>query len=191
MASSRAFAALLLSAGAATTGAVETQALLDLARLTVPIAPQPLTCRLAPSPVEPPQPKAGDRVRLGLWSGLPISGNPCMDTDLEVATEVRERVLPPPRLPDGPPLSRADLRKFRARAAEDVVESYVAVYVDFAFQLTTVYGLRLRAGQRRPAVGEKSNELLRWAGPDLVVVVAGSGFCADPVLEHVAATIKP
>ena len=173
------------------SGAVEAQAPFDLARLTVPAESQPLTCRLASSPVEPKQPKPGEQVTGGLWTGLPIPGNPYLGTDLAVATELRERVLPPPRIPDGPPLSRADLGRFRARAAEDVVESYVAVYLDPAFQLTTVYGLRLRAGQERTAVRQSSTELLRWAGPTVVVVVAGSGLCANPVLKHVVATIKP
>ena len=190
VASSRAFAVLLI-AGAANTGAVDVEAPLDLARLTVPAASQPLICRLAPSPVEPPQPKAGDHIRIGLWSGMPISTNPYLGADLVVAIEVRERILPPQRLPDGPPLSRADLQRFRARAAADVVESYVAAYVDSAFQVTTVYGLRLRASQQPPAGSKMRNELLRWAGPDVFVVVAGTGFCVDSVLNHVETTIKP
>lgn len=157
----------------------------------MPPASLPLICRPAPSPVEPLQPKAGDRVRVGLWSGLPIPTNPYLGADLVVATEVRERTLRPQRLPDGPPLSRGDLQRFRARAAEDVAESYVGAYVDSAFQVITVYGLRLRAGQQRSPAGDMPHELFRWVGPDVLVVVAGTGFCADPVLEHVATTIKP
>ncbi len=127
---------------------------------------------------------------MGLWDGLPISSNPWFGPDREVAAAVRESIIAPMRLPDGPPLWPAELRSWRIRAADDVAITYVAFYADNERRPINVYAVEFRdlapLSAHQPVA---RGELWRRVAGQRVVVVSGSGFCADPVLEHVATVV--
>src|SRR5687768_15642469 len=109
------------------TSAVQTQTNTTLQQLTVPAERLPAGCTLSPAPA---QSIDGQHVRGGLWAGLPISRNPWVGTDRQIIASIRERVDPPSELPDGPPLSRAELARARLRLADGVEAGYAAVYLD-------------------------------------------------------------
>lgn len=167
------------------------QARVDFATLT--LAPDRLSasCRISRSESDATSARR-PAVRRDPWAGLPIPTNPYVGPDRSVAVVVRERLLGAPEVPDGPPLSGAELRRFRARSADDVVESYVAFYSDSQGRQVGVYGVRGPAQSQSPRPARTlSAEAFRSAAGDALVVVVGDGQCLNLVLPHVTAVVRP
>ena len=125
-----------------------------LERLTVPFQQLPAECRLTSSDSV----HVDGKVRGGLWAGLPITGNPWVGSDVQIVAAIRERTEPPYPVPDGPPMTRAELARTRLRLAEGVEAAYAAVYADAAERLVIVTAFTLVS---TPAIvakvtGEKS-----------------------------------
>ena len=162
------------------------QAEIDLASLTVPQGRLVPSCELSPSPTVA---LGGDRVRGGLWGGLPR--NPWMGAEPSVVAEMRERVATSPPVPDGPPLSRAELARFRAQLAEDVEGAYGAVYTETGTHLITVNAVRFKDAPVPNGPGRMSipGGSVRLARGRTVVVVFGQGGCFDAIAAYLTEVI--
>ena len=162
--------------------AMRGQARLALEALTVPPNRLPEGCAMPPSDYIQ---LSANRVQGGLWAGLPITSNPWIGADRKIVAAVRDRVAAPSRLPDGPPLSGGELRRFRLQLAADVAEAYAGVYYDEANGSgSVVYAARFT----RTPVPEStrgSRDALRIVHNDTVVVVSGSGPCFEAVAGYV------
>src|SRR5712675_1433750 len=149
---------------------IQGQDTMALASLTVPQNRLISGCSLSPSDTTS---LGGNRIRGGLWAGLPISSNPWRGNDPSTVAAIRERVVASPPPPDGPPLSRAELARFRLQLAEDVEEAYAAIYLDAGRNLVGVYAVRFK---RAPGLGSRAAETsgasVRLARGDTVVVVS-------------------
>jgi hypothetical protein len=183
---------LLMLVGALTLGQGNASPALPLNRLTVPLQELGTDCMLVPSPSE----RINDSTfRGGLWAGLPIDSNPWEGVDQTVITDIRERLDQPVRVPDGPPLDRRQLLKFRSMLADGVAEGYAAIYRDQqTSDLITVYALRLQPNQpvdnianRLPSGDAKQ---ARFVNGQLVTVVRGSGRCFERVVEHISGVLR-
>ena len=149
------------------------QGALFLEDLTVPQPRLVSGCRLAVSPaVATPE----GRVRGGLWAGLPIPNNPWRGSDRAILAAIRERVVSPSPLPDGPPLTAAATSQLRLQRAEDVEEGYAAIY-EGSDSLVTVYGLRFTSDRvpELPVQYPRSPGTFRSVRGRTVVVVSGNG----------------
>jgi hypothetical protein len=157
------------------------QEVIALASLTVPSNQLPQGCSLPPSDKVP---SADNGFRLGLWAGLPITSNPWRGDKPSVVAAIREHVADSPPLPDGPPLTRAELSRFRQQLADDVAEAYAAIYRGDEPGSTIVYAVRFKSGPV-PAPPSGSRNSLRIVRGDTVVVVSGTGPCFEAVAIHV------
>jgi hypothetical protein len=82
----------MLAAAATETAWAHGQGGFPLADLTVPADRLPTGCGLSPSPWIR---SSDNRVRSGLWAGLPISSNPWTGTDRAIVASIVERVIDP------------------------------------------------------------------------------------------------
>ena len=160
--------------------------LLALADLTVPPGRLPSGCALSPSPTI----RIGNnQTRTGLWTGLPIASNPWTGTDRAIVVAILERVIDPPPLPDGPPLARAELARFRSRLADDVEEAYAAIYADGDRDLVTVTAVRYtdasQVPSRRNAVRANPGSIRLTADRTVLVVSGQDGPCLQAIGAHV------
>jgi hypothetical protein len=156
------------------------QGTIALASLTVPQNRLAAGCSLPPSDTIPLD---GNRIRGGLWAGLPISSNPWHGDDRSVVGAIRERVAASPPLPDAPPLSRAELARFRLQLAEDVQEAYAAIYADAGTDRAIVYAVKFkRTPVPDPPYGAR--ESVRIVRGDTVVVASGTGPCFEAVAAY-------
>ena len=145
------------------------EAQFPLEALTVRGETLPAGCVVVPSNT---QELDRNRVRTGLWAGLPISTNPWTGNEPTVVIAIRERLQPAARMVDGPPLSKRELARARMRLAEDVEAAYVAVYTDADDQLITVYALRFTTD---------TEVVTRVTGP--------AGECRDAVMHHIKSVV--
>jgi hypothetical protein len=112
---------------------------ISLRDFTVPSERLPNGCVLAPAPFVR---ESGNRVRGGLWAGLPIDRNPWVGSDPVITAAIRERIAPPARLPDGPPLNPSELARYRLALADGIAQSYAAIYqASDSTALIVVYAL--------------------------------------------------
>jgi len=173
-----------MSAAAFVSVAAQSTSLSDL---TVPDNLLRPDCIISPTPTVRVEP---NRVRGGLWAGLPIDRNPWIGSDRAITATIRERIDPPRRMPDGPPLSAAELARFLLGLADGVERSYAAVYAGATGEpLVTVYALefptdqdanRFRA-ELRPSPSADIFSLSR-----IVAVVAGPhNACRTAIADHV------
>jgi hypothetical protein len=166
--------------------AVRLQAQSDsvLERLTVPKFRLPPGCELSPSKFVH---EANGQVRAGLWADLPIPGNPWRGSDRPIVATLSEAVTTPPRMPDGPPLSRAEMVRFRLAQADDVDEAYAAIYLEDGTTIVTVVALTFTetaftAVERRKP---RSPEQVRFMRDRTAIVVSGSrGRCFESVASY-------
>jgi hypothetical protein len=145
-------------------------------------------CRLPPAAVES---IGGNQVRLGLWDGLPISSNPWTGTDTSIAAAIVERIDPPSALPDGPPLSRTELARFRARLADDVESAYAAVYADTSSRVV-VLGVRYTGRRARPPMRSHADGASPFRvefGRSVILVSASESPCSDVIRRHIAEVV--
>ena len=150
--------------------------------LTVPQNLLPAGCDLPASDVIS---LGGNRIRGGLWAGLPISNNPWHGSDRNVLAVIRERVAASPLVADGPPLTGKAVARFRLQTAEDVAEAYAAVYRDEADTIgTVVYAARFTRTPV-PELPRGARAAERLVRGDLVVVISGSGPCSGAVTAYV------
>ena len=181
-----AFIVVMLAAAANETAWAHSRGGFPLADLTVPAERLPTGCGLSPSP--------SIRMRAGLWAGLPISSNPWTGTDRGIVASIVERVIDPPRIPDGPPPTNSELARFRLRLADDVEEAYAAVYTDGGPSLISVNAVRYvdaaeltslrNSGRMRPG----SFRLM--AGRTLLTVSGDDGPCLQGVSAHVKEVVN-
>lgn len=157
---------------------------LSTERFAIPDSRLPTGCHLSVP--------ESDRVRnrSGTNLGLSMPTNPWSGADSRLRATVRERLVSPVRLPDGPPLSGAELARFNASLVEDVVEAYAAIYRDATGHDATVYALRFVDG-RMPKLRAAPAGGFRFLGDDSVIVVAGGGACADAIGAYVARAQQP
>jgi hypothetical protein len=169
---------------------------LALRELTVPQERLPSGCAAAPSDTVD---VGGNRVRSGLWAGLPIDTNPWTGNDRQVVAAIRERMVGPVRVPDGPPPTRRELSQYRLQLAEGVEEAYAAVYrqSDPGLGLILVYGSKLsdaRAALERSGLeGATANpKILRLTIGSAVVVLHGDGgACARAIGAYLQSLARP
>jgi hypothetical protein len=158
---------------------------LALADLTVPPDRLPSGCALSTAPTV----RIGNQVRSGLWAGLPISTNPWIGADRATVAAIVERVIDPPPVPDGPPLTKGELARFRSRLADDVEAAYAAIYADGDSTLVTVHAVRYTDASLVPS--RRSSYRARPGGLRLtvdrtVLAVSGTnGACSQAVITHV------
>src|SRR5262249_22580328 len=111
-----------------------------LGDLTVPSDRLPQGCALSPSASVR---ESANRVRGGLWAGLPIRSNPSTSSEPSVIAAIRVRITGPLVTRDPPALSEHGLARFQLQLADGIDEAYAAVYLEFETQeLVTLYGLR-------------------------------------------------
>jgi hypothetical protein len=114
---------------------------LSLADLTVPPGRLLPGCTINPRVSET---SADGKVANGLWAALPISSNPWQGTDSVVTGQIHERMFGRP-ISDAPLASRREMAMSRLKAADEMVESYAAVYREAtSHALTTVAAVRFR-----------------------------------------------
>jgi hypothetical protein len=171
-----AFLAMLLttSLGAQQVASVTAQ------DLTVPSERLPENCQLAPAPSITDGP---NRVRGGLWGGLPLPSNPWAGTDAPLAAKIRELVEGGRRMADGPPSSRADMARQRLRLAEDIEGAYAAFYTTTGDTLVSVFAIRLTARGSSDSDTNLLENRMR-IGPFVAVHSGDGGECHDRVASH-------
>jgi hypothetical protein len=101
---------------------------------------------------------------------------------------ISERVAPPSRLPDGPPLNPSQFAEFRLHLADGMNASYAAFYFDAAAnELVEVYGLEFPTASDAIKFRAESRAEPRqpswWAVPygPILVTVFGNSDCARAV----------
>ena len=162
------------------TPVARTQDRIAFDTLTVPPANLPQGCALS-SPRE-----AG--------IGMAIPSNPWLGNDPSIVIPIRERVGRPTQVPDGPPLSRSELARFRSRLAEDVLEAYMAVYKDSSTEdsrLISVYAVRF-SGPAEPRVQRNRDARggsLQIVRDDTVILLTGRGACFDAVATFITSVL--
>ena len=164
--------------------AVFAQEAARLSDLTVSSQRLPEGCLLSPTPSEKLE---GNRVRSGLWAGLP--SDPWIGTDAVQVASIASVFAPPARMPDGPPLNNREAALFRLRLAEGIEEGYEAVYsLGDNGNLLIVYGLRfptVAAAQsflRQSRFAQNPNAI--QAGSIVALASSPPGDCLDAVLSH-------
>ena len=160
------------------------QSEIQLNALTVPEDRLGSECRLSPSSTVPIE---GNRVRAGLWAGLPISSNPWQGDERATVAAIRERLEVTPAPPDGPPMSRPELAQFRLKLADDVEEAYAAVYADAGPRLVTVYAVRFKEPRDAPQTRTKASAGAGFRfvrGRTAVVMTGAPGTCLEVVGGH-------
>ena len=169
---------------ALTPTGVEGQSSLTLDRLTVPTDRLVPGCGLPPSNTVRLGPT---KVRGGLWAGLPITSNPWSGDDRSIVAAIRERVVGSPPLPDGPPLSRPELVRFRLQLADDVEQAYAAIYGDGGRNLVTVHAVTFNEATEADALRARDSLPGRIFIPDrTIAAVSGVGLCFEAVANYVS-----
>ena len=135
-----------------------------LAALTVPAEKLPTGCALA---AKDTLQLDGGKVRSGMWAGLPIPANPWTGSDEAIVAAIRERIEPPARVVDGPPLTPRERARFRLGLAEGVEAAYAAFYVEDDQRVIGVYAVKLAN-----AVAITTR------------VIGADGACRDAILAH-------
>lgn len=153
---------------------------IDLVTLTAPPGRLTSGCSLSPSPTV----TIGNQIRGGLWGGLP--SNPWTGTERSIVANITEQVMGSPALPDGPPLSRAELARFRLRWADDVESAYGAVYTKADMHVATVDAVRLKSMPANRPRGNPGARLQLVHGRT-VVALFGEG---DPCFDALAAYLR-
>lgn len=166
---------------------VASQLPVRLESLTFPSERLPSGCMLSPSPTAA---AAGNRIREGLWDNLPITTNPWVGTDRSIIATIRERVEGPVvAFPDGPPLSRSELSRFRLALADGVEEGYAAVYT-FESRLIVAYGLRFAGTQKNVGFPNKPRLNGIRIGPIVAYLDGDRGPCSQAIGAHLRALAK-
>jgi hypothetical protein len=158
------------------------QDLKGLDELTLPTSRLPAGCHLSAAPSRP---ATGDRVQGGLWAGLPITSNPWTGGERPIVAAIRERLDGPTMLPDGPPLERRELEKFRAHLADGVEVAYAAIYSSDNPGLVVVYAVRF-ASERSTAAAVRATARtgLRFVSGRTLVGVSGDSSCFPAVATY-------
>jgi len=169
-------------------------AIAALGDLTVPPERLPAGCALSPSASIR---ESGNRIRTGLWAGLPIRTNPATSSEPSLIVAIRERIEGARVTPDAPALTARGLARFRIQLADGIEEAYAAIYrEEDTLQLVTVHGLRFEdelaatdfwngaASAKNPrAIGARSGSI--------VAVAAGPrGACLDAVGAHLKSALQ-
>ena len=147
--------------------------------LTVPQDRLPAGCTLSPTASVHLD---GNRVRGGLWAGLPIPTNPWTGGDRQVVASIRERMAGPTLVPDGPPPTAREISGYRLRLADGVEEAYAAIYLmQSEPTLIVVYASRF-ADTKRPFYPPSTASNHRFEiGPIDAVVSGDGGQCSQAV----------
>ncbi len=144
--------------------------------LTVPNEHLPSGCALAPADSVRLE---GNRVRGGLWAGLPIPTNPWTGTDRPIIASIRERMDGPPLVPDGPPLTARELSRYRLQLADGVEEAYAAIHMQPEPNLIVVYASRSASTKTFDILSDtrafKDPRVMRLQIGPIVAVVSGDG----------------
>jgi len=126
----------------------------------------------------------------GLGGSLAIPHNPWIGSDPELVAQVRARVVGPVRMPDGPPLSATEARRFQ-HANSDGVLAYVAAY-ERGTQRVLVHALQSAhligswPDEPRPRVSADGTRVVRIQDAGVWVLISGSsGPCFESVTRHV------
>lgn len=176
--------ALLFAGSHSTPLALDTtrsQDSFELRQLTVPPDRLPAGCRL--------QPADSKRLVSGPWAPLSVMTNPWEGDDRAVVARIRERMVPPTRVPDGPPVTAADLARMRLRAADDVEAAYVASYADADKRLLDVLAVRFAKEIPRGAAPQTGEPGRRISSGRTLMLVTGDGSCADAVAAYLAEVV--
>ena len=157
---------------------------IDLARLTVPSGRLTPGCVLSPAPTVA---LGNNQVRGGLWGGLPR--NPWTGAERAIVADIAEHVFGSPPLPDGPPLSTAELARFRLRFADDVSEAYGAVYTNAEMHLVTVNAVRLKTTQASRPRGNPGARLQLVHGRTVAALFGEGDACFDAIAKYLKETM--
>jgi hypothetical protein len=127
----------------------------------------------------------GNRIRGGLWAGLPIPSNPWTGTDRSIIASIRERMDGPPQEPDGPPLDRRAAARYRLGLADGVEEAYAAIYVTQSEPtLVVLYASRYAATERTFHPSRTVPNHRFQIGPIEAVVSGDGGQCSQAVVAY-------
>ena len=161
------------------------QSSLQLDTLTVPPSRLVPGCALSPAPFLRLD---NNRMVTGLWADLPISTNPWSGDDRSISGKIRERVALAPMLPDGPPLSRSELARFRFELADDVERAYAAFYADEGWPPIAVYAVTFKATPiPQPPLNPAWNGDVRLVHDRTAVLLSGRlGPCSRAVGAYLA-----
>jgi hypothetical protein len=96
---------------------------------------------------------ATDKPVIGFNQRIQVDSNPWRGTDRRILTSIREVMYGSPRLPDGPPLSAAELSRFFVRLADGIEEGYVAAYQQRDSEDLEVRALTFSTGKPFPRRG--------------------------------------
>jgi hypothetical protein len=165
---------------------------ITMEQLTVPPAWLPPECMIAPDTVRSPENPSGARY----WVGFNIPANPWIGTAPSSIVEVRERMDPPPLIPDGPPLIGRERAAYRNRLANGIDEAYAAIYATSPSarnaKIVVVYAVRYAdpaSAQTQPNHREAANPgIARFTIGAIDVLIRGDGgVCFQSVKAHVKA----
>jgi hypothetical protein len=174
-------AAGLLLAQAAAFGQASDVRLTDL---TVPAARLPEGCVL-------PKVESPDERRV---TSVPANAtNPWTPTEDRGKAQLYRVIQGASRVPDGPPMTAGDLRRFEGKVIDDIEEAYMAVYAGPGEANIRVFALKYKSPQRE---FERTHRPYRvgasyTAGRVVAVIEAGArGPCFDAVDAHLRAIVK-
>jgi hypothetical protein len=164
-------------------GAAQGREAIPMSALTATQDRLPAGCALTPNRTER---FADGRILGGLWGGLPIPANPWSGMDRPRIATIRERIDGPPLTPDAPPLTRAELARFRMVLADGVDEGYAAFYRPSQGDVIGVYGLKFKEAEtnRHPPSRSRSQNLIS-IGLVTAFVAGNDSPCFRAVSAHV------
>ena len=159
------------------TLAAQGQAEIDLARLTVPESRLATACTLTRPSVAP---QIGLSTNAGFW--LVNFQNPWHGVDVLMIATIRETIEGSSPQPDGPPLSAGEIKRFRARLAEDVEDAYAGFYDSSdGAPVAQVYALRFKTIDALRGSSGRRADIRITRGRTLVAAFGRPGDCLDAI----------
>ncbi len=132
---------------------------------------------------------ATDKPVIGLNLPVQIDSNPWRGTDRSILASIREVMYGSPRLPDGPPLSAAELSRFLFRLSHGIDEGYVALYQQQGSEDLEVRALTFSKGEPFPRHGNMAridSRRVVWleSGRTAIVLYGDESPCFSAIQSH-------
>lgn len=137
-----------------------------------------------------------DKPAIGFNLPVRIDSNPWRGIDRSILASIREVMYGTPRLPDGPPLSAAELSRFFARFSHGIDEGYVALYQQQGSDDLEVHALTFSQGEPFPRVGTMARRDRRRAsrlesGRTAIVLYGDESPCFNAIQSHLRSLTNP
>lgn len=139
---------------------------------------------------------ATDKPATGFNLPVRIDSNPWRGIDRSIIASIREVMYGTPRLPDGPPLSAAELSRFFFRLSQGIDEGYLALYQQQGSDDLEVRALTFSQGEPFPRVGTMARRDRRGAiwlesGRTAIVLYGDESPCFSAIHSHLKAVAHP